>query len=116
MFAYLVDREDRQPAGGRIGLDLASLVVCIFSTSYIYRYLLNGMQFHWAFAAGIAAVTYHAVFGAASALRIGMGRPISPWRVWSQHFFWSGPVYMMAPLCLGLIKLLLPELCTAGCT
>jgi diguanylate cyclase (GGDEF)-like protein/putative nucleotidyltransferase with HDIG domain len=70
----------------------------------VYAKLTAESWIEWTVAAWAAAATYYAVITVSSSLRIAIKEWTSPWRVWQQRFFWTGPVYMLAPVGLSAVQ------------
>ena len=89
-----------------IGFNVASLGISFYCTSFVYRYLLAEHWIEWTFAAWTAAATFYITDTFTSSFRIAIKEWTSPWKIWQQKFFWSGPVYMLAPVGLEAVRLL----------
>ncbi len=57
-------------------------------------------------AMGVAAVMYYGAGTSLSALRIWTETGRAPWKVWSEKFFWMGPLYLLVPVATALTDLL----------
>jgi hypothetical protein len=103
VFEILVDENPVLP-WDVIAFNVASLVLSLYCTSFVYARLTAESWLEWTVAAWAAAVTYYAVLTVSRSLRIAIKEWTSPWKVWQQRFFWIGPVYMLAPVGLGAVK------------
>jgi diguanylate cyclase (GGDEF)-like protein/putative nucleotidyltransferase with HDIG domain len=105
-FDVLVGRE-KDDTTSQILFHFASAAFSILITSRIYSYLIETADMPWLVASAAAAAGYFLVVSGTSALRMGIDSRKNPLRVWNEKFFWTSPIYMMAPLGVTVIRLLL---------
>jgi diguanylate cyclase (GGDEF)-like protein/putative nucleotidyltransferase with HDIG domain len=105
-FDVLLGRE-KEDTTGLILFNFASAACSILVTSLIYSYLIQRADMPWLVASAAAAAGYFLLVSGTSALRIGIELRQNPLRVWNEKFFWTSPIYMMAPLGVTVIRLLL---------
>jgi diguanylate cyclase (GGDEF)-like protein/putative nucleotidyltransferase with HDIG domain len=105
-FDVLVGRAEDETSG-QILFNFASAAICILATSRIYGYLLDELQLPWLAASAVAAASYFLLVSSTSAMRIGIVGRKNPLRIWNEKFFWTSPIFLMAPLGVIVIRLLL---------
>ncbi len=105
-FEVLEGRE-KEDTTGLILFNFASAACSILITSRIYFYLIERADMPWLVASAAAAAGYFLLVSGTAALRIGIDSRQNPLRVWNEKFFWTSPIYMMAPLGVTVIRLLL---------
>jgi diguanylate cyclase (GGDEF)-like protein/putative nucleotidyltransferase with HDIG domain len=105
-FDVLVGRE-KDDTTGQILFHFASAAFSILVTSRIYSYLIETADLPWLVASGAAAASYFVLVSGTSAIRIAIDARKNPLQVWNDRFFWTSPIYMMAPLGVTVIRLLL---------
>ncbi|MEX2304289.1 MAG: HD domain-containing phosphohydrolase [Bryobacterales bacterium] len=104
-FDVLLGRE-KDDTTGQILFDFAAAAISILATSRLYAYLIDDAQLPWLVASTVAAATYYLLVSSTSAMRIGILARTSPLRVWNEKFFWTSPIYMLAPLGVTVMRLL----------
>lgn len=104
-FDVLLGR-DKDETSSEILFNFASAAISILATSRLYAFLMDEPQFPWLVASTGAAVTYFLLVTSTQAMRIGIMGQTNPLKVWNEKFFWTSPIYMLAPLGVTVIRLL----------
>ncbi len=104
-FDVLLGR-DKDETTGEILFNFAAAAISILATSRLYAFLMGEPQLPWLVASTGAAATYFVLVTSTRAMRIGIVGKTNPLKVWNEKFFWTSPIYMMAPLGVTVIRLL----------
>ena len=99
--SLIAERSERL-SWSNIAFRFAALAICVFSTSFCYQQFAGRLE--GPVQAAAAAANYYAVSSLLSTLLISMEEGQPPWLVWNERFFWSGPVYLLAAVGLGLVQ------------
>ncbi|HYM08291.1 MAG TPA: diguanylate cyclase [Terriglobales bacterium] len=105
LYDALIDKE-RTTSWQDIGFNLLSAAICTASTNSIYMHLDRDLGLQPLLSRGMAALAYFAVASATSAIRIGLMDGVAPQRVWNEKFFWTAPLYLLAPVPGELARML----------
>lgn len=110
-FEALLEPEQRERSFGEKALDgvfrLAAAAVAVWAASAVYAGLAVGDGLEWAIGSVGAATAYFAVVSSLHSLRIAAAEGSNPVGVWNRVFFWSSPIYLLAPFGVLVSKLLL---------
>ncbi len=107
--ALLYDKlEDlrQQSAWKGFAFDQASTAVSTLVTSWTYHWLLEGAGLKPLVALGAGAAVYYAVSSLTGAVLLAFEESKTPWRMWSERFFWMGPLYLLIPVAAGITAML----------
>jgi len=108
-FLLTVDVSDRPLAAVALDLfyGLCVTATAVFSASVIYQALGGEDGMSWAIGAVAAAISYFAVSTTLQSLRASLVENVGPITVWNRRFFWTSPLYLLAPFGVLTAKLLL---------
>ena len=84
----------------KITFRFASLAICVLVTSLCYQRF--GVWLEDPFRAAAAGISYYAISSLLDTILIALKEEQAPWTVWNERFFWSGPVYLLTSVGLGL--------------
>ena len=86
---------------------LAAAAVAVWAAVAVYRGLSIGDGLEWAIGSVAAATAYFVVISGFRSLYTGLRERSNPIAVWNKTYFWSSPIYLLAPLGVLVSRLLL---------
>ncbi len=111
IFEYLLaDDRRKQSAGRLIGETLfrvSVIALCVPVAATVLITLDEGDGLTWSLGLGLAAVSYFLLQTTLRSIQIGLEQRRSPWQVWRNRFFWTSPIYLLAPFGVVITGLLL---------
>jgi|GEM_PF-1856065 len=111
VFDFLLTLNTGESSIGEIALDLgyrlSVTATAVFSAATVYRAFGAEDGMSWAIGAVAAAISYFAVSTTLQALRMSLVENIGPIAAWNRRFFWTSPLYLLAPFGVLTAKLLL---------
>lgn len=111
VFEFLLAEDREQQAfGSLVGetiFRVAVVALCVPVASFLLAIVGNGDGLTWALGLGVAAIGYFVLQSTLRSIRIGLGQGRNPWDVWRNRFFWTSPIYLLAPLGVVVTGLLL---------
>ncbi len=105
-FDVVVGGRERESLGQTV-FNVASAAISILGTWNIYHYLAHQVALQWALASAAAAATYYLLMSSTCSVRIAVEEQANPLKVWNEKFFWTSPIYMLAPVGVAVTRLLL---------
>lgn len=109
-FDFLLTPRAETSRGARaieLAFHLAVVALSVFAAATVYRGLGPEDGMSWAVAAVASALAYFAVSTTLHAVRIALVEGVNPIRAWNERFFWTSPLYLLAPLGVLVSQLLL---------
>jgi len=94
------------PPWRELAFELASASLATYGACAAYRYLKDEPGLDRLLSLGASAAAYYAVKSATVATRIGLQSGTAPWKVWNEKFFWTAPLYLLAPPAVAAIQML----------
>jgi diguanylate cyclase (GGDEF)-like protein len=111
VFEYLLADDHGKISFGRLLFEVLFRVsvaaLCVPVAAAILNGLGSGDALSWGLALGLAAVAYFLVQTALRSIQIAIQQSRSPWDVWRNRFFWTSPIYLLAPFGVVVVGLLL---------
>ncbi len=114
LYEELVDVEIT-PRWEGMTFKLACAAVATLCAYTVYAQLENELASERLLLLEVVAATYYFISSAAGAVHIGLQSRTAPWKVWHDRFFWTAPLYMLAPLGVHATKMLQSTSGTSGC-
>ncbi|HYM12136.1 MAG TPA: diguanylate cyclase, partial [Bryobacterales bacterium] len=89
-----------------LGFSLGAAAVSTLATHKVYLYLAGRVGVEPLLALGVAAIAYYGASSVTNSIYIGFQSRTAPWKIWSQQFFWIGPLYLLVPVAAAITEIL----------
>ncbi len=90
-----------------LAVGAACVAISVRGASLAYQLASDGFGLAWFLSCTAAAVAYYFVGSSLASVYDGRKASISPWKIWKKDFLPTGPIFVLAPVGVGGVRLLL---------
>lgn len=111
VFEYILADDRGETTVGRLLLEalfrVSVTALCVPAAAAVLQLFGAGEGVAWGLALGLAAVAYFLIQTTLRSIQIALQQSRTPWDVWRNRFFWTSPIYLLAPFGVIVSGLLL---------